>query len=57
MSKVARVEQIINMQTQFERVCFPKRTLLMSKVARVEQSINMQTKFERVVGKAGVTYE
>ena len=49
MSKVARVEQTINKQTTFERVCFPKRTLLMSKVACVEHLINMQMKFERVV--------
>ena len=39
MSKVARVEQLINMQTKFERVLLAKRVLLISKVARVDNDI------------------
>ena len=50
MSKVARVEQINNMQTKFERVVLAKRALLMSKVARVDNDIN--SNFQ----KAGVTH-
>ena len=50
MSKVARVEQLINMQTQFERVVVAKRALLMSKVARADK--DTKSMFQ----KTGVTH-